>query len=309
MERLGALRVFVTVAEHLSFSEAARRLHLSPTRVSRIVADLEASLGGPLFVRTTRMVRMTEKGAEFFRRCRVGLGEIDGAVAFMRDENDVPGGALTVTAPVLFGRYHVMPIVTELLERYPSLSIRLLLCNRVTQIVDEEIDIAVRIGIVRDTRLIQHQVGSVERVYTASPAYLGRYGMPQSLSELRRHRVIAIENDLRERAGGVSSILARGLVMPRLVVTDVEAGIEAALDGHGIVSTLSYQVAGLLAEGRLERIPLEDRPEPLPVSILFRNTTRNAPNIRAFVDLARDRLRHFGRMETRVEPRVETRTD
>lgn len=291
MEQLRALRTFIAVAELASFAEAARRLHMSPTTVTRTIAALEESAGASLLVRTTRSVRLTEAGAAFLERCRSGLAEIDGAFAAVRGTGDAPRGTLVVTAPVMFGRMHILPIVTELLHHHPDLNVRLLLLDRVVRLVEEGVDVAVRIADLPDSALHMRKIGEVRRVLSASPAYLAEKGEPQQITDLHRHQLIMIEDETGVHRADDIDYSRPGRAIPRLSVNSVQAGIEAAVAGLGIIRTLSYQVSEHFAAGRLRPV-LADPPSPaLPVSLLFQSGRRNTPNIRAFADLAKARLR------------------
>jgi DNA-binding transcriptional LysR family regulator len=289
MDRLRALRTFVSVAEHASFAEAARRLSMSPTTATRTIAALEDSLGVQLLMRTTRSVRLTEDGATFLERARAGIAEIDGAFDAVRGGKQALRGMLTVTAPVMFGRLHILPVVAEMLRLYPDLQIRLLLLDRVVRLVEEGVDIAVRIADLPDSALHMLLIGEVRRVLTASPAYLQERGEPATLVDLRHHEVIAIEDELGPQRGRGLQAGQRGR-MPRLSVNSVEAAIAAAVSGVGIVRTLSYQVANHIAAGTLRTILASDQAPAVPVSLLFQSGRKDRPNIRAFSELARRQL-------------------
>ncbi|MBD3894673.1 LysR family transcriptional regulator [Halomonas sp. ML-15] len=278
MDRLRTLRTFICVAEQASFAEAGRRLGMSPTTVTRTIAGLEASLGVQLLRRTTRSVRLTEEGALFLTRCRAGLAEIDGAFDIVQGRRSTPRGTLTITAPVMFGRLHVQPVVVELLRQYPDLQVRLLLLDRVVSLVEEGVDVAVRIAELPDSSLHMLRVGQVRRVMSASPAYLAARGRPTTLAELRDHDVIRVEDEVGRSAGPA-----------RLTVNQMEAAIAAAVAGLGMVSSLSYQVADDVAAGRLEQVLTDDAPA-LPISLLFQSGRRDHPNVRAFIDAAKHRL-------------------
>ena len=280
-----ALRTFIAVAEQSSFAEAGRRLNLSPTAVTRTIAALEASLGVQLLMRTTRSVRLSDDGALFLERCRSGLTEIDQAFDLVRGQPATPRGTLTVTAPVMFGRLHVLPVVAEMLSLYPDLRVRLLLLDRVVRLVDEGVDIAVRIADLPDSSLHMLRVAEVHRTLSASPGYMAARGHPATLADLRRHDVIAVEDEAGRPHGPIPGLT------PRLIVNNVDAAISAAVAGSGIVRALSYQVADHIAAGRLIRL-LPDAPSPaLPVSLLFQSGRKNHPNLRAFIDTAQKRLR------------------
>src|SRR5215472_8885646 len=172
MDRFEALRTFVAVADNRSFAEAARRLRISPTAASRAITDLEESLGVTLLRRTTRSVGLTPEGAAYLERCRLALDELDDAARSLRGKNAQPRGALIVTAPVVFGRLHVLPIVTKLLRMHRQLDVHLVLIDRVIRLVEEGVDVAVRIGDLSDSSLHAVHVADVRRVLVASPAYL-----------------------------------------------------------------------------------------------------------------------------------------
>jgi DNA-binding transcriptional LysR family regulator len=291
MEQLRALRVFIAVAEQASFARAARKLNLSPTTVTRTIAQLEASIGAPLFARTTRTVRLTGEGAAFLERCRAGLAEIDGAFDMVRGAGPAPRGLLTVTAPVMFGRLHILPIVTELIERHPGLNVRLLLLDRLVRMVDEGVDVAVRIADLPDSALHMLKVGEVRRVFSASPGYLRENGLLTGPAELRHHRLIAIEDETGVQRLSDNDRGRAGRPVPRLSVNNVQAGIDAAVAGLGIIHSLSYQVSDHLRSGRLQQILVDEAAPSLPVSLLFQRERRNSANIRAFTELVQQRFR------------------
>lgn len=290
MDRLRSLRTFICVAEQGSFAEAGRRLSMSPTTVTRAIAALEASLGVQLLMRTTRSVRLTEEGALFLERCRSGVGEIDEAVELVRGVRSTPRGILTVTAPVMFGRLHVLPVVVELLRLYPDLQVRLLLLDRVVSLVEEGVDIAIRIAELADSSLHMLPVGQVSRVWSASPAYLAVRGRPASLAELHEHDMIRVEDESGLHRGWRLDEVRTARQAARLSLNNVDAAVAAAVAGLGVVRTLSYQIAGEIEAGRLERLQMNDVEPTLPVSLLMQNGRNHHPNVRAFVEAAR---RHF----------------
>lgn len=290
MDRLRTLRTFICVAEHASFAEAGRRLKMSPTTVTRTVAALEASLGVQLLMRTTRSVRLTEEGALFLERCRAGIAEIDAAVDIVQGGQSTPRGTLTVTAPVMFGRLHVLPVVVELLRLYPDLQVRLLLLDRVVRLVEEGIDIAIRIADLPDSSLHMLRVGQVQRVLSASPDYLAARGRPMSQSDLRHHDLIQIEDEAGPHRGWGLDDARRSGHPARLSVNNVDAAVSAAIAGLGVVRTLSYQIADHVAAGRLERLLIDDVTPALPISLLFQSGRKNHPNVRAFIEAAKRHL-------------------
>lgn len=290
MDQLRALRTFIAVADHSSFAKAAGQLHQSPTTVSRTIAALEASLGVALLSRTTRSVRLTREGAAFLDQCRAGLVEIDSAFESARGVATAPSGTLTVTAPVMFGRLHVLPIVTELIETYPGLNVRLLLLDRVVRLVEEGVDVAVRIADLPDSSLHMRKIAEVRRVLSASPDYLARRGVPRQHSDLSRHQMIMVEDEQGAYRPDERELSRPGRAKTRLWVNNMQAGIDAAIAGMGIIRSLSYQVEEPLASGRLVPV-LEASAEPgLPVSLLYQSHRKDTPSIRAFTQMAVSKL-------------------
>ncbi|MCB9631488.1 MAG: LysR family transcriptional regulator [Sandaracinus sp.] len=292
MDRLEAMRVFVEVARQRSFVGAGRNLVLSAATVSRTVAALEERLGTELFVRTTRTVRLSDAGERYLPECERLLAEVDAAEALAAGVRATPVGTLTVTAPVLFGRHYAAPLVTELCERHPDLDVRLLLLDRVTQLVEEGIDVALRIGRLPDSSLRAIPVGTVRRVVAGSPAYLDRHGVPQTPDDLRAHRLVAATNAqsaVEWRFGRSEVISVR--VQPRIRCNEIAAAIDMAESGWGLTRALSYQVGPSLSAGRL-RIVLEAfEEEPLPVHLVYGGGRATSAKVRAFLDLATERLR------------------
>jgi len=290
MDRLDCLSAFVAVADQGGFAAAARHLRISPPAVTRAIAALEARLGVVLFQRTTRSVRLTEDGAAFLARCRQALSDLrDAEVAAMGARSE-PRGTLAVTAPVLFGRMHVVPVVAELLRRHPQLSVRLVLLDRMVQLVDEGIDVAVRIGDLPDSALSGVRIGEVHRVLVASPAYLEANGTPGTVRDLGGHAMIAFTGISASDTWQVAAEGGVAHVRPRLVVNDADAAISAAVAGLGVTWVLSYQVSADLAAGRLRTVLDQGIQAAMPISLLFQSARRGSPNVRAFVDLARTRL-------------------
>lgn len=290
MDKLRTLRTFISVAKHASFAEAARHLHLSATTVSRAIAALEAELGVQLLTRTTRSVQLTSEGAEFLAHCQAGVEEIDIAFATARDGLATPNGQLTITAPIMFGRLHVLPIIVELSRRYPELQIKLLLLDRVVNLVNEGVDIAIRIGHLPDSSLHMIQLGEMKQLFAASPSYLLAHGKPTSLIDLRHHKFIWIEDEYGPHKGWGLRNLKQVESSARFSVNNMDAAIAAAVAGLGIVRALSYQVANELTTKKLEVLFPDEHSPLLPVSLLFQNGRKNHPNIRAFISVARRQL-------------------
>lgn len=291
MDRLRMLRTFITVAEHSGFAEAGRRLNLSPTTVSRAISALEGELGVQLLLRTTRSVRLTDEGAEFLARCKSGIADIDLAFDTVRIGQSTPRGTLTITAPVMFGRQHVLPVVVELLQLYPSLQIKLLLLDRVVNLVDEGVDMAVRIANLPDSSLHMLRLGEVRRVFSASPDYIARKGKPSSMDDLHHHDLIWLEDESGPNSGWGLEAQRRYGHGVRISVNNMDAAVSAAVTGLGVVRTLSYQVAREIASGKLERVVVGDVAPALPISLLFHSGRKNHPNVRAFIEVAKRQLR------------------
>lgn len=285
------MRTFLAVADHGSFIEAARQLRLSSAGATRAVAQLEGDLGVTLLRRTTRSVALTERGAIYADRCRRLLADVDEAATLVRGEDAAPRGMLSVTAPVMFGQLHVLPVVEVLAARHPDLTIRLTLVDRVTHLVEEGFDLGVRIGLPADSALVGVPLTRVRRVIVASPAYLALHGAPATPGDLRSHSIIAFEalgttNEWRLGRDGQTGIA----LAPRLSVNTAAAAIAAAERGLGITQVLSYQVRDAVAEGRLMRLLPDHEPDPVPATLLYQAGRRASANIRAFVAAARDRF-------------------
>lgn len=292
MDRLQCMKVLVKVADAGSFADAARVLHMSPPAVTRAVAFLEEVTGARLFLRSTRSVKLTAQGRHYVEDCRRILSDIEEAEASAGGSYATPSGMLTVTAPVLFGQYHVMPIMTEFLGLHPAVTGRVLLFDRNVNLMEEGIDVAIRIGHLPDSSYNAVRVGTVRRVVCAAPAYLERHGLPQMPADLSRHTLIASTGSstpLEWRFGPNSKPLA--VFEPRLFCNTVAAAISAAVSGWGLARALSYQIVDPVADGRL-RIILEDHEEaPLPVHVMHPEGRHVSAKTRAFVDFAVEHLR------------------
>lgn len=288
MDRLETMRAFVAVASFGSFTEAARQLRLSPSVVTRSVADLEERLGLVLLNRTTRSVRLTDRGAIFLDSCRQVLEDIEGAERRVRGEDAEPRGSLKVAAPVLFGRLHVLPIITRILKKYPGLSVHLTLSDRNAHLAEESVDLAVRVGDLADSSMMAVRLGSVSRVLVASPEYLKRCGAPKAPSDLSAHDIIAFESldATNEWRFGPAGKLVR--VEPRLTVNSADAAIAAAEAGLGICRTLSYQVMASVLAGSLIPLLGSLTAEKLPVSVVYPARRVASTNLGAFIKGARE---------------------
>ena len=292
MDRLRELEVFVAVAEAGGLARAGARLRISPPAVTRAVASLEERLGARLFNRTTRSLSLTEAGTRFLASVRRLLAELGDAEREALGERAEPSGHLSVTASVTFGRMTLAPVVRAFLKRQPRVTASLLLLDRVVDLVEEGIDIAVRIGQLPDSSLVARRVGEVRRVLVASPRYLAKHGRPAAPAELKRHAAIAFTGLMpnREWRFGTGRSAHHVTVAPRLELNDASAAIAAAEAGEGITVALSYMVAGALARGRLATVLDEFMPPPVPVQLVHPHARLVAPKLRAFFDFAAPRL-------------------
>lgn len=289
VDRVAAMALFVSVVDRGGFSAAARQARRSPASVSRAVAQLEYELGQPLLMRTTRRVSVTRLGEAYLAACRRILDDIDGMQQLATRESLVARGVLSVTAPVAFGRLHVRPIVDAFLARTPGVRARLVLVDRVVDVIDEGVDVAVRIGELADSSLVAVRAGDVTRVTCASPRYLATHPAVRQPADLARHAIIALSQVTPTDTWRFGA--RKVTVVPRLVVNTADAAIDSALAGHGITCVLSYQVAAELRRGRLVRV-LADRDAPvLPVHLVYPAGSALVARVRAFVDFATPRLR------------------
>lgn len=290
MDRWQAMRTFVKVAETASFTEAARHLHMSAPAITRTVAALEGTIGTRLFVRTTRSVKLTEAGGRYLDDCRRILADIEEAEAAAAGSYATPSGTLAVTASAMFGQMHVLPIVTEYLDANPSMAARMLFLDRPVNIVEEGIDVAVRIGHLADSGFTAVKVGSVRRIVCGSPAYFERNGVPETPADLRTHR-IAVSTSAWASPEWRFARDQRVTVHPALQGNTNEAVISAAVDGFGLTRVLHYQVGPALMEGRLQIVLADHEEPPLPIHVLYPEGRQAPAKVRSFVDLAVSRLR------------------
>jgi DNA-binding transcriptional LysR family regulator len=291
MDRLQTLEMFVAVADHGGFAAAARALRVSPPAVTRGIAELEARLGVVMFHRSTRAVTLTEEGAGFLERARRIISELVEAERALSGAQSAPRGQLYVTAPVAFGRLHVLPVVAELLDRHPDLTVRMMLIDRNVRIVEEGIDVAVRIGPLADSALKSVQIGAVRQVLVASPAYLARSGIPGEHQDLIHHHLIGSTGPRAASEWRFGEIRTRVTVQPRLLVNTVDASVAAAEAGVGIANLLNYQAQDAMRAGRLIEVLRPDAPEMLPVHVLFEASRSAAAGVRVFIEAMRDRGR------------------
>ncbi|MDX1575907.1 MAG: LysR family transcriptional regulator [Kiloniellales bacterium] len=293
MDRLQTMSVFVAVAEEAGFAPAARRLKLSPPSVTRAVAELEGRLGARLLHRTTRSVTLTDAGRRYLADCRRLLTEIEEVDRHAAGIHATPRGAVTVTASVLFGRMVLAPILLDLLDRYPEISVTSLFVDRVVHMVDEGIDVAVRIAELPDSTLSAARVGSVQRVLCAAPGYLDAHGRPEAPADLAEHEIIdfVAMTPAGEWAFQGNGKAQRFRPRSRLRVNSADPAIAAALGGRGITRVLSYMIAKELAAGSLELVLGGFAPPAVPVHVVHKEPGQTSARVRAVVDHLVERLR------------------
>jgi DNA-binding transcriptional LysR family regulator len=280
MDKLRAMETFVRIVERGSLTAAADALDTSLPSVVRALAALEAKLDVRLLNRTTRRIALTDEGREYYERCRRVLAEVDEAEAALSARRAAPKGRLRVTAPVMLGRLHVAPVANEFLARHAALQLELVLLDRVVDLLEEGVDVAVRIGRLPDSSLVAVPVGHTRRVLCASPAYLKRAGTPKSPADLARHRFVSFTGLAPAQEG-----------KPVLASNQIDVALDACLAGVGIGEFLCYQVQALLAAGRLKRVPADPQPAPLPIQVVYPHARLLSTNLRTFVDWTVPRLR------------------
>lgn len=294
MDRLDTLSVFVAVAEQGGFAAAARRLRRSPAAVTRAVAALENRLGTRLLTRTTRAMALTDAGQRYLdqsRRALAEFAELENAASADRGE---PSGLLTITAPEMFGRIHVLPIVQSFMREFPRVDVLLLLLNRVVSLIDEGIDVGVRIAHLPESSLRATQIGMVRRVVCASPEHLDRDGEPSRPQDLQSRATIIVNNVQATPERWSFGPPDREIVIsvrPRLVVSGVQAALDAAVASGGFVRPLSYQAEPLEAAGLLRRVLVDDEPPPIPIHLVYPAGRHLPLKTRLFIDRAAPALR------------------
>lgn len=290
MDRWQAMRIFVKVAETASFSESARQLHMSAPAVTRSVAALEEAIGARLFVRTTRSVKLTEAGDRYFDDCRRILSDIVEAEAAAAGSYATPSGTLAVTASLLFGQMYVLPIVTDYLDAYPTMAARTLFLDRPVSIVEEGIDVAIRIGHLPDSGFTAVKVGSVRRVVCGAPSYFEKHGIPTTPQQLKDHRIAASTSAWASPEWRFARE-QRVTVHPSLQCNTNDAVIAAAIAGWGLTRVLHYQIGPALLDGRLQVVLSDDEEPPLPIHVMYADGRQAPAKVRTFVDAAVTALR------------------
>ena len=293
MDRLQAMAAFVAVVDSGGFARAARRLNLSPPVVTRAVVELEERLALRLLTRNTRVVRVTEAGARYAEDCRRILAEVDAAEGAAQVAHEVPQGTLVVTAPALFGRLYVTGIVVDYLRRHPGVDATCLFHDRVVNLMEEKVDVAVRIAELPDSSLKAVRVGSVRRLVVAAPSYLAEHGTPQRPEDLAAHTLIGsgaptAASEWHFVVGGRNFALP---VRPRMTTTTNDIALAAAVAGFGLARLVSYQAAAELKSGGLVPVLEAFGRPPVPVSVVRGPGARPPPKVSAFVELAVETLR------------------
>ena len=295
MDRFEAMSLLVAVTDTGSFSAASRSLKVPLATLSRKVSDLEALLGARLLTRTTRKLTLTEAGLAYVAAARRILEQVEEAEREVAGEFTTPKGELVITAPVLFGRLHVLPVVSEFLATFPEIDVRLLLADRNLHLVEDHVDMAVRIGTLPDSSLVATRIGVMRTVTCASPALIADHGLPVDPSDLAAMPCVAFETQSvslgwRYRAADSAAVLEIS-VKPRLSTTTAEAAVDAAIRGVGIVRLLHYQVADAVERGTLAIVLEKFEQEPSPVHLVHVAHGQMPLKMRHFLDFAAPRLR------------------
>jgi DNA-binding transcriptional LysR family regulator len=297
MDRIDAMQAFVAVADNRGFAPAARKLGLSPSGVTRLIAALEDRLGARLLQRTTRSVTLTDVGARYLERARRILADVEEAEAAAEGERTRPSGRLVVSAPVGFGRLHVSPVMSAYLTRYGEVSGELRLEDRIINLVEDGVDVAVRIGHLADSTLVARHVGEMRRIVVASPAYLEARGEPKSPKAIASHQTIQFgatvaSPDWRFVEDGREVRVAS---TPRLITNSADAAIQYAEQGGGLTRVLAYQAADAIKRGRLRIVLAKFERPALPIHLVYPTSRLLSAKVRTFIDLVVETNNwHFG---------------
>lgn len=293
MDRLDAMSVFVTIVESGSFSEASRRLGMPLATVSRKVAELESHLKTQLLKRSARKLILTEAGHSYMAACKRIAEQVEEAERDASGEYRIPMGELAVTAPSPLGHMHLLPIALEFMKAYPEIHLRLLLSDRVVNMLEEDVDVAIRIGELRDSSMIATRIGSIRNVVCASPAYLAARGRPEWPEDLSKHDCITVDSvaSQREWKFAEKSNEVAVAIKSKMDVSSSEAAIIAAIAGVGITRVMSYKMEDARRAGQLEILLEAFEPAPWPVNILYTSRRLVPLKLRAFIDWTVPRLR------------------
>ena len=300
MDRIDAMKVFVVALDEGSLAGAGRRLGRSPAAVSRAIAFLEAHVGAELLHRTTRSIRLSEAGERYAAACRRVLAELDEADNVAGGERAAPRGTLTLSAPVISGEMVLRPILDAFLDAYPTVSARLMLVDRAVNLIDEGVDVALRIGELADSSMVATRIGEVRRVVVAAPRYLKQNPRIEEPGDLAKHQIITmahLPNSWTFPPLAGSSVPRSVQVTPRLVTNSIRGAVASAAGGRGVALFFSYQVSEQVQNGELEIVLAGHEPAALPVHVITPQGRLSVPKVRAFLDFAVPRLRsHFARL-------------
>ena len=292
MDKLRAMEIFVRIVDEGSLTAAAQALDMSGPSVVRALAALERAMSVRLMNRTTRRSSLSDEGREYYERCKRVLAEVAEADASICARRTEPHGRLRLTAPVMYGQMQVAPVVADFMAKHQRMEVELLLLDRIIDLVEEGVDVALRIGNLPESTLVAVPVGTTRRVVCAAPSYLKREGVPKSPADLASHRCIVFSglsrgNDWSFAGKGTAQVGVR----PALRTNQVDVAIEACLRGLGCGQFLSYQVDPLVKAGKLTRVLDDFEPAPLPINVVYPHGRHVSANVRAFVDMAVPRLR------------------
>ena len=297
MDRIDAMKVFVSAVDEGSLAGAGRRLGRSPAAVSRAIAFLEAHVGAELLHRTTRSLKLSEAGERYAAACRRVLIDLEEADVLAAGERSAPRGTLTLTAPVITGEDILRPVVDAFMNDHHGVTVRLYLLDRPVNLIDEGIDVALRIAHLADSSFVAIRLGEVRRVVAASPGYLSRHPVIREPADLAKHHIIAITHfglDSWSFTPLQGSSVPRAIQFaPRLVVNTVRAAAASASEGHGVSLLFSYHIAEEIREGRLQIVLSKDEDPPVPAHLLAPQGRLSVPKVRAFVDFALPRLKRY----------------
>jgi DNA-binding transcriptional LysR family regulator len=297
MDRIDAMKVFVAAVDEGSLAGAGRRLRKSPAAVSRAIAFLEHHVGAELLHRTTRSLKLSEAGERYVTACRRVLTDLEEADIAIAGERSAPRGTLTVTAPIITGEDMLRPLLDAFMNEYPMVSARLFLLDRQVNLIDEGIDVALRIAHLADSSFVAIRLGEVRRIIVASPKYLAGHPVINEPADLAKHQIIAMTHfglDSWSFPPPEGSSVPRTVQFaPRLVVNTVHAAVASATEGHGVTRLFSYHVAEEIRDGRLQIVLGKDEHPPLPAHLLAPQGRFSVPKVRAFADFAVPRLKRY----------------
>lgn len=293
MEKLHAIEAFIKIVEAGSITAAAEALDVSQPSMVRKLAALERDLGARLLNRTTRRMSLTEEGRDYYERGRQIMAAVEEAQQSLSARRATPRGRLRIASSVSFGRVFVAPVVNEFLAEHPEMNIELLLLDRVVDLLEEGIDVAVRVAKLADSSMVAHAIGEVQRVVVASPALIKRSGLPKVPADLRGERCVSFTGVVSPSHWGFSEGRKQIQipVINALVTNQVDVGVKACMHGAGIGRFLSHHVLDEINAGLLVRILKKYEGESIPVNILYPSSRHQSPNVRAFVTFAQPRIR------------------